>query len=101
MPVAVVEMVLKIPEAGLQLESSAKAMAALPAQAFAITLSDSVIDDLLECAQSGQEITLSLGSSPVCFCGSYCPPPPPLALLLLLPSAFSHNLLVVTSYCRG
>jgi RNA polymerase II elongation factor ELL len=58
-------MVLKISEAGLQLESSAKSMAALPMQAFAITLSDSVIEDMIECVQNGQDIKLSLGNNPV------------------------------------
>jgi RNA polymerase II elongation factor ELL len=63
--VVVVEMVLRFPEDGLRLESSAKAMAALPAQAFAITLSESVIGDMIECVQNGDGIRLSLGNNPV------------------------------------
>lgn len=58
-------MVLNIPDSGLQLESSAKAAAALPLQAFALTLSDSVIEDMINCVQNGQDIQLSLGGSPV------------------------------------
>jgi RNA polymerase II elongation factor ELL len=58
-------MVVNIPDSGFALESSAKAMAGLPMQAFAITLSDSVIEDMIECVQNGQNIQLSLGNSPV------------------------------------
>jgi RNA polymerase II elongation factor ELL len=58
-------MVFNVPDSGLALESSAKAMAGLPMQAFAITLSDSVIENMIECVQNGQGIQLSLGSSPV------------------------------------
>ncbi len=58
-------MVLSVPDAGLLLESSAKAMAGLPMPAFAITLSDSVIEDMIACVQNGQDIQLSLGSNPV------------------------------------
>ncbi len=57
--------VLKIPDAGLLLESSEDTMAGLPAQAFALNLDDSVIEDMIACVQDGQGITLSLGSSPV------------------------------------
>ena len=57
-------MVFNIPESGLALESSPRAMAGLPMQAFAITLSDSVIEDMIECVRGGQDIQLSLGSSP-------------------------------------
>jgi len=57
-------MLLNIPDSGLALEGSAKAMAGLPTQAFGITLSDSVIEDMIKCVQDGQGIQLSLGSSP-------------------------------------
>lgn len=63
-------MVLSIPDSGLQLESSAKAAAALPLQAFALTLSDSVIEDMINCVQNGQDIQLSLGGSPTLLYGS-------------------------------
>ncbi|KAK0731431.1 hypothetical protein B0H67DRAFT_549197 [Lasiosphaeris hirsuta] len=59
-------MVLNIPDSGLLLESSAKTMAGLPMQAFAITLSDSVIENMIECVQNGQDIQLSLGNTPPC-----------------------------------
>lgn len=58
-------MVVNIPDNGLVLESSAKAIAGLPTQAFAISLSDSVIEDMIECFNNGQGLQLSLGSNPV------------------------------------
>lgn len=58
-------MVLNINESGVLLESSAKAAAQLPAQAFAIALSGSVIEDMIACVQNGGDIQLALGSSPV------------------------------------
>ncbi|KAK5663511.1 hypothetical protein OQA88_3941 [Cercophora sp. LCS_1] len=57
-------MVVNIPDHGLVLESSAKPMAGLPTQAFALTLSDSMIEGLIECFHNGQDIQLSLGSNP-------------------------------------
>jgi len=58
-------MVVDIPDGGLVLESSAKGMAGLSMQTFAITLSDDMIEDMINCVQNGQEIQLSLGGSPV------------------------------------
>lgn len=58
-------MVVRIPETGLQLESSVKSADTLPLQAFAITLSDNVIEDLIRCVQNEEEIKLSLGNVPV------------------------------------
>lgn len=58
-------MVLRIPETGFQLESSEKTADNLPLQAFAITLSDNVIEDLIQCVQDGEDIRLSLGNVPV------------------------------------
>jgi hypothetical protein len=58
-------MVLSISESGMLLESSARASAQLPAQAFAIALSGSVIEDMIACVQNGGDIQLALGSSPV------------------------------------
>ncbi|KAK3903893.1 hypothetical protein C8A05DRAFT_14190 [Staphylotrichum tortipilum] len=55
---------LNISESGMLLESSANPMAGLPAQAFAISLSASVIDDMIACVQNGGDIQLALGSSP-------------------------------------
>lgn len=59
------KMVLNISEGGVLLESSAKAAAELPAQAFAITLSGSAIEDMIACVQNGGDIQLALGSNPV------------------------------------
>jgi len=57
-------MVLNISESGVLLDGSAKAMAGLPAQAFAISLSGSVIEDMIACVQNGGDIQLALGSNP-------------------------------------
>lgn len=55
-------MVLKFSETvQLSLGSSAE----LPQQALALTLSDDVLEDMIECIQNGQEIQLSLGDAPV------------------------------------
>lgn len=56
---------LKVPEGGLQLEGSAGKDASLPSQAFALTLSDVVIEDMIKCVQNGDGIQLSLGANPV------------------------------------
>jgi RNA polymerase II elongation factor ELL len=58
-------MSLKIPDHGLQLECSAKSSAGLPLQAFAISLSDGDLENMIACVQNGQDIQLSLGSTPV------------------------------------
>lgn len=60
-----VKMVLNISESGVLLESPAKHTAGLPQQAFAISLSGSVIEDMIACVQNGGDIQLALGSSPV------------------------------------
>jgi hypothetical protein len=60
-------MVLNMPEA-LVLSSSADNMSELPQQAFALTLSDNMIEDMIACVQKGQEIQLSLGDTPVSYC---------------------------------
>lgn len=56
---------LKVPESGLQLEGSTGKDASLPPQAFAVTLSDNVIEDMIKCVQNGDGIQLSLGANPV------------------------------------
>lgn len=55
---------LKVPDSGLLLESSASKDAGLP-QAFALSLSDIVIKDMIKCFQNGDAINLALGGSPV------------------------------------
>ncbi|SPO02345.1 uncharacterized protein DNG_05018 [Cephalotrichum gorgonifer] len=54
---------LRVPEDGLLLSGS-PGDNHFPSQAFAITLSDDIIGDLIRCAQNGEDIQLSLGSSP-------------------------------------
>lgn len=61
---------LKVPEGGLQLEGSAGKDASLPSQAFALTLSDVVIEDMIKCVQNGDGIQLSLGANPTFLYGS-------------------------------
>ncbi|KUI70726.1 hypothetical protein VM1G_06130 [Cytospora mali] len=61
-------MVLRIPETGLHLESSAKSADTLPLQAFALTINDNVIGDLIKCVQNGGEPKLSLGNTPSFLC---------------------------------
>ncbi|KAI1414851.1 hypothetical protein F5Y13DRAFT_157360 [Hypoxylon sp. FL1857] len=61
---------LAVPETGLLLESSANSSDYMPLQAFGITLSDSVIEDMIKCVQGGQEIELTLGSNPSFHFGS-------------------------------
>jgi hypothetical protein len=56
-------MVVNVSESGVLLESPAPA--APPLQAFAISLSGSVIEDMIACVQNGGDIQLALGSSPV------------------------------------
>lgn len=56
---------LRVPDDGLLLSGSPGDEKSFPSQAFAITLSDDVIEDLVKCFQNGEGIQLSLGSSPV------------------------------------
>lgn len=49
---------------GLLVEST-EATAGHPTQAFALTLSGNVIEDMIACVQNGGDIQLSLGSTPV------------------------------------
>ncbi|KAB5549935.1 hypothetical protein GE09DRAFT_1190678 [Coniochaeta sp. 2T2.1] len=58
-------MVLQIPEnSALLLGGSADSMADLPQQAFALTLSDDVLESMIKSVRNGQEIQLSLGDTP-------------------------------------
>ncbi|KAI1309814.1 hypothetical protein F5Y03DRAFT_58439 [Xylaria venustula] len=61
---------LKIPETGLQLESPPSSRDFLPMQAFGITLNDSMIEDMIKCVQSGQNVELTLGGAPSLHYGS-------------------------------
>lgn len=56
---------LRVPGDGLLLSGSPGESESFPSQAFAIALSDDVIGDLVRCAQNGDSLELSLGSSPV------------------------------------
>ena len=90
-------MVFNIPESGLALESSARAMAGLPTQAFAITLSDSVIENMIQCVRGGQDIQLSLGSSPVSFLRAHTPSPPPIVLFTIARIGHRYNSTVASA----
>lgn len=57
---------LKIPDHGLMLKGSApRDVGPLPPQAFAISLSDNVIEGMIKCVQDGEGIQLALGARPV------------------------------------
>ncbi|CAJ2499991.1 Uu.00g028440.m01.CDS01 [Anthostomella pinea] len=62
--------VLPVPDAGLQLDSSANSRDFLPMQAFGLTLNDGAIEDMIKCVQRGQEVELTLGSNPSFLYGS-------------------------------
>ncbi|PNH45944.1 hypothetical protein VD0004_g2073 [Verticillium dahliae] len=70
---------LKVPDAGLQLEGSPDASVGVPTQAFALSLSDSVIEDMIRCVQNGEDIQLSLGNSPTFLYGSDSFTPSPIS----------------------
>ncbi|KAH7156262.1 hypothetical protein EDB81DRAFT_382386 [Dactylonectria macrodidyma] len=61
---------LKVPEAGWQLEGPASNDSEVPQQAFALTLSDNVIEDMIKCVQNGDGLNLTLGSTPTFTYGS-------------------------------
>ena len=59
---------LKIPEGGVMLKGSpGQDWDPLPQQAFPISLSDSVIEGMIQCVQDGGNIQLELGAKPVRF----------------------------------
>lgn len=58
---------LKIPEGGVMLKDSPdEDSGPLPQQAFTISLSDNVIESMIQCVQDGGDVQLALGSKPVC-----------------------------------
>ncbi|KAJ3551355.1 hypothetical protein NPX13_g11382 [Xylaria arbuscula] len=61
---------LVIPDAGLQLESSPSSRDFLPMQAFGLTLNNNMIEDMIKCVQSGQNVELTLGGTPTLHYGS-------------------------------
>ncbi|RWA05588.1 hypothetical protein EKO27_g9518 [Xylaria grammica] len=61
---------LRIPDAGLQLESSPSSRDFLPMQAFGITLNNGMIEDMIRCVQSGKNVELTLGGAPSLHYGS-------------------------------
>ncbi|GAP84317.1 putative com1 regulatory protein [Rosellinia necatrix] len=61
---------LRIPDAGLLLESSPRSKDSLPLQAFGIVLDNSMIEDMIRSVQSGQHVELTLGNSPSFHYGS-------------------------------
>jgi RNA polymerase II elongation factor ELL len=63
-------MTLKIPDGGLLLGAPSGKDNRVPQQAFAITLSDNVIESMINCVQNGGDIQLALGNSPTLLYGS-------------------------------
>lgn len=56
---------LKVPENGLTLHGTSNNDTNIPPQAFAITLNDNIIEDMIKCVQGGNDIELVLGTKPV------------------------------------
>ncbi|TQV98605.1 hypothetical protein V2A60_007673 [Cordyceps javanica] len=61
---------LKVPEAGLLLQGPSVHDTPLPPQAFALSLSGSVVDGLLRAARDGSSIQLALGKNPTLHYGN-------------------------------
>ncbi|OLN84357.1 hypothetical protein CCHL11_05963 [Colletotrichum chlorophyti] len=83
---------LKVPDTGLILESSAASGNPVPPQAFTITLSDYVLEDMIKCVQGGEDIQLSLGNSPTLLYGSSS------HVLPHVPESFSHDLFLTKPF---
>lgn len=77
---------LRVTDAGLQLESSPRSGETLPMQAFGIVLNDSMIEDMIRSVQGGQDIELTLGSSPSFHYGSHE------EKVTVIPEALDYNL---------
>ncbi|GJC85001.1 hypothetical protein ColLi_07839 [Colletotrichum liriopes] len=83
---------LKVPDTGLILESSAASGNPVPPQAFTINLSDNVLEDMIKCVQSGEDLQLSLGSSPTLLYGSSS------HILSPIPEPYSHDLFLTKPF---
>jgi hypothetical protein len=56
----------KIPDSGLRLEAASEGGLSVPPQAFILTLEDDAVERMVKAVQSGQSLSLKLGSVPVC-----------------------------------
>lgn len=56
---------LKVPESGLLLEGSFDGDTPSPPQAFVLSLSDYVVQSLVQSARNGEDLQLALGEIPV------------------------------------
>ncbi|TDZ60552.1 hypothetical protein CTRI78_v004911 [Colletotrichum trifolii] len=83
---------LKVPDSGLILESSGASGNPVPPQAFTISLSDHVLEDMIKCVQSGEGLQLSLGSSPALLYGSSS------HTLVPLPDTFSSDMFLTKPF---
>lgn len=81
-------MSIVIPTGGLELETAVDKMPSLPLQAFAITLSDGMLEDLIDSFRNGNEIELSLGQSPAFLYGGNTQP------ITRTPDNFSYDLYI-------
>ncbi|KAK0384069.1 hypothetical protein NLU13_8158 [Sarocladium strictum] len=61
---------LKVPDSGLRLQASGGDGLPIPPQAFFLTLEDNAIENMIRAVQSGQELSLKLGSEPTLKYGS-------------------------------
>lgn len=56
---------LKVPESGLLLDGSSEGDDDFPPQAFFLSLSDDVVQNLVQSARNGEDLHLALGNAPV------------------------------------
>lgn len=58
---------LKVPDGGLLLAGSSDQDLGVPPQAFVVSLSDDVVEQMIRSARMGDDLELELGKRPVCF----------------------------------
>ncbi|KAF4510223.1 hypothetical protein G6O67_002129 [Ophiocordyceps sinensis] len=62
---------LKVPESGLLLDGSSEGDDDFPPQAFFLSLSDDVVQNLVQSARNGEDLHLALGNAPTLHFGSH------------------------------
>ncbi|KJZ77429.1 hypothetical protein HIM_03153 [Hirsutella minnesotensis 3608] len=61
---------LKVPEGGLMLEAPSEGDSPSPSQAFFLSLSDNIVEDLIQSARNGADLHIALGNIPTLHFGS-------------------------------
>lgn len=72
---------LKVPDSGLLLDGTSDRDSPVPPQAFALTIPDSIIQDIINGAKNGKQIQLALGANPVSYSTWLGTPPLPVRQL--------------------